>query len=321
MARKSWSCGLTTSVSREPKNAIAGMSPFLQFAFLSAVSVAVGWQPLLRTFALALNADEYTHLLLIVPISAFLILTERTRLKSTLEPGSELGAALLFVAILTACYSRWMTALHSDFQLSISMLAMVIWWIGSFVFCFGARAARLFLFPLCFLFWLVPIPGPLLTRIIAFWQHGSALSASMLFLAFGIPVTQDGIIISIPGLTLEVAQECSSLRSSLMLIVTSMVLAHLFLRSFWRKTAVALAAIPLSIAKNGLRIFTIAMLGTRVDPGFLHGNLHRHGGIVFFLAALLAILLLLWFLNRSESQLSGNYRNQQKSDSVRQPAG
>ncbi len=297
------------------------MSPFLQLAFLLAVSVGVGWQPLLKTFALALNSDEYTHLLLIVPISLSLILTERTRLKSAIKPGVELGAALLFVAILTACCSRWMTARHNDVQLSISMLAIVIWWIGSFVFYFGARAARLFLFPLCFLFWMVPIPAPVLNKIVALWQQGSALSASLLFSAFGIPVTQDGIIISIPGLTLEVAQECSSLRSSLMLIVTSMVLAHLFLRSFWRKTAVVVAAIPLSIAKNGLRIFTIAMLGSRVDPGFLHGNLHRHGGIVFFLAALLVVLLLLWLLNRGESHLSRDYSQQQKSESVRQHAG
>jgi exosortase len=290
----------------------------LQFAFLFAVSVGVGWQPLLRTFALALNSGEYTHLLLIVPISLSLILTERTRLKSTIEPGVEFGAALLFVAILTACYSRWMTARHNDVQLSISMLAAVIWWIGSFVFCFGARTARVFLFPLCFLFWMVPIPSPLLNKIIAFWQQGSALSASMLFSAFGIPVTQDGIIISIPGLTLQVAQECSSLRSSLMLIVTSMVLAHLFLRSFWRKTAVVVVAIPLSIAKNGLRIFTIAILGTRVDPGFLHGDLHRRGGIVFFLAALLVVLLLLWLLNRGEHSFIHSSHRQKPTGATQQ---
>jgi exosortase len=159
------------------------------------------------------------------------------------------------------------------------------------------------LFPLCFLYWLVPIPESTLNQIIALWQHGSAISASWLFSAVGIPVTQNGIMISIPGLNLEVAQECSSLRSSLMLIVTSMVLAHLFLRSFWRQATVVLAAIPLSIGKNGVRIFTIAMLGTRVDPGFLHGDLHRHGGIIFFLMALFAVLLLLWLLNRNESRV------------------
>jgi len=276
------------------------LSPSRQFAFLCALSLAIGWHPLWRTFVLAQRSGEYTHLLLILPISAALIFAERAKVKPA-EPALESGSALLASAILIAGYSRWMMA-QSDAQLSVSMLAIVIWWIGSFVLCFGTRMARQFLFPLCFLFWLIPIPTPALNKIVAFWQQGSATSASALFSAFGIPVTQNGIILSIPGLTLEVAQECSSLRSSLMLIVTTMVLAHLFLRSFWRKAAVILAAIPLSIAKNGFRIFTIAMLGTRVDPGFLHGNLHRHGGILFFLLALFVVLLLLWLLHRSENR-------------------
>ncbi len=276
-------------------------APALRFALLCVVSLVAGWRPLFSTFALALRVDEYTHLLLIVPISASLIFSERALFKPASEPAVGSGSVLLIIGILIGGFSR--TVAQTDVQLSVSMMALVIWWIGSFVLCFGSRMARLFLFPLCFLFWLVPITAPLLEKIVAIWQHGSAISASLLFSALGIPNTQDGVMLSIPGLNLEVAQECSSLRSSLMLIVTSMVLAQLFLRSFWRKAAVVLAAIPLSIAKNGLRIFTISMLGTRVDPGFLHGNLHRHGGIVFFLLALLAVVLLLWLLNRSESRV------------------
>jgi exosortase len=288
---------LTTPISTG-RGTLSGISPSLRFAFLSAVPLLVGWRALLSALALALHNDEYTHLLLILPISASLIFSERELLKPATEPALGLGWSLLIVAILVGGFSRTSLA---DVQLSLSMLAIVIWWVGSFILCFGSRVARLFLFPLCFLFWLVPIPTPLLERIVAIWQHGSAISASLMFSALGIPNTQDGVMLSIPGLNLEVAQECSSLRSSLMLIVTSMVLAQLFLQSFWRKTVLVLAAIPLSIAKNGVRIFTISMLGTRVDPGFLHGNLHRHGGIVFFLLALFAVVLLLWLLGRSES--------------------
>ena len=288
---------MTTPISTG-RGTLSGISPSLRFAFLCAVPLLVGWRALLSALALALHNDEYTHLLLILPISASLIFSERELLKPATEPALGLGWSLLIVAILVGGFSRTSLA---DVQLSLSMLAIVIWWVGSFILCFGSRVARLFLFPLCFLFWLVPIPTPLLERIIAIWQHGSAISASLMFSALGIPNTQDGVMLSIPGLNLEVAQECSSLRSSLMLIVTSMVLAQLFLQSFWRKTVLVLAAIPLSIAKNGVRIFTISMLGTRVDPGFLHGNLHRHGGIVFFLLALFAVVLLLWLLGRSES--------------------
>jgi exosortase len=289
-----------SSFATAPKKAVTPQPLYRQFALLLAVSLVIGWQPLSATFALALRSDEYTHLLLILPISAALIFAERTTLKRQFGPATGPGSVLLIISILIRAYSRSTIGSQDDAQLSLSMLSIVIWWIGSLVLCFGTRMARQLLFPLCFLFWLVPIPAATLNKIVAFWQEGSAISASVLFSALGIPVAQNGIILSIPGLTLQVAQECSSLRSSLMLIVTTMVLAHLFLRSFWRKTAVVLAAIPLSIAKNGLRIFTISMLGTRVDPGFLHGNLHRKGGIFFFLLALLAVLLLLWLLNRSE---------------------
>jgi exosortase/archaeosortase family protein len=87
-----------------------------------------------------------------------------------------------------------------------------------------------------------------------------------------------------------------------MLLVTTMVLAQLFLRSPIRKAWVIAASVPLSIAKNGLRIFVIAMLGTRVDPGYLNGRFHHQGGIVFFAIALVFIFLLLWLLQRGESR-------------------
>lgn len=59
-------------------------------------------------------------------------------------------------------------------------------------------------------------------------------------------------------------------------------------------------AIPLSVAKNGLRIFVLAMLATRVDRSFLTGRLHHQGGIIYFLIALAVIFLLIWLARRSE---------------------
>jgi exosortase/archaeosortase family protein len=109
-------------------------------------------------------------------------------------------------------------------------------------------------------------------------------------------------MLAIPGLDIDVTAECSSIRSSLMLLVTTMVLAHLLLGKTWRKVVVVALAIPLSVAKNGLRIFIIGMLGSRVDPAYLTGRLHRHGGIVFFLIALGAIFILLWFFRRGEER-------------------
>jgi exosortase len=131
-------------------------------------------------------------------------------------------------------------------------------------------------------------------------QIGSAWSAHAFFAAIGVPVFQQGVLLTIPGLTVQVAQECSSIRSSSMLIVTALVMAQVLLCSFWRKALVVSVAVPLSVFKNGLRIFIIAMLGTRVDPGYLTGRLHHQGGAIFLAMALGGTFVLLWFLRRGE---------------------
>jgi exosortase len=284
---------------------------FLPFAFLGALSIAFWLHPLAGTFRLALANDAYTHILLILPLTAALIYLDSNDpgpKARRIDPrsGRRAGAALLALALLTGCYARWgMVAAHDDLRMTLGMLALVTWWIASVLLCFGTSTFQSFLFPFCFLFLLVPIPTDALNWIVEFLQYQSAFTARILFRAVGVPVTQDGILLSIPNLDIEVARECSSIRSSFMLIVTTMVLAHLFLRSWGRKAILIAAAIPLAVVKNGLRIFVIAELGTRVDPEFLEGNLHRHGGIVFLAIAWVIVIGLVWILRRSEDLPSG----------------
>ena len=237
----------------------------LAFVFLCAVSIVFWWHSLVITLELALANDAYTHILLIFPLSAALIYLDSKETNSKApdsdakvrsQPNPRIGAALLALALVTGGYARWgMGATPDDLPLSLAMFALVTWWIASVLLCFGARTFHSFLFPLCFLFLMVPLPDFALSRIIEFLQQQSALAARIMFRAAAVPVTQDGIMLSIPNLDIEVALECSSIRSSLMLVVTTMVFAHLFLRSGWRKVLLVAPAIPLSVAKNGLRIF------------------------------------------------------------------
>ena len=278
----------------------------LAFGFLYAVSILFWWHPLVSTLRLALANDAYTHILLILPLSAALIYMgskygDSKALRIDPQPSPRIGAALLALGLLIGCYAKWgMGAAPGDVRLSLGMFALVTWWIASVVFCFGLRTFRSLLLPLCFLFLLVPVPEVVLSAIVRWLQDGSAWTATLLFRAVGEPVQRNGILISLTKLDIEVAKECSSIRSSCLLAVTTIVLAQLFLRSWWRKALLIAAAIPLSVAKNGLRIFTIAELGTHVDPGFLNGKLHRNGGIIFLGIAVVAVVALLWILRRSE---------------------
>ena len=288
------------SSQTSPRRSISPSWPLPSFGALVTISIIVWWTSLASLLALALHDDQYTHILLILPVSASLILLEWESPKRSSASSSIFGSALMVLAVVLSAVVRWITLASAGAQLSLSMLALVAWWIAAFNLCFGTGALRRVLFPLGFLFWIIPLPPVALNACVTFLQRGSAAAAHLFFAAAGIPVAQRGLLLHIPGLTLLVAPECSSIRSSMMLVVTTMVLAHLLLRSLPRKILIVALAIPLSIAKNGLRIFTLGALAIRVDPGFLTGRLHREGGIIFFLVALAAIFLGLWVLRRGE---------------------
>jgi len=257
------------------------------------------WHPIAATYRLGIANDAYTYVLLIVPLSAVLIFLEFKNIAAAKETNRWPGAVLLGIALLLRLS---VAVLHfpAGVDVSASMAALAIWWIGAFVCSFGSAACRSCLFALCLLLLITPMPEETATGFSALLQQQSASATTMLFHLLGVPVLRDGIVLSIPGLTIEVAHECSSIRSSTMLILVSLILAHLFLRSGWRQAVLVLAAFPLSVLKNAIRIVSIAELGTRVNPSYLHGSLHRQGGVVFLGLSVAMLVLVLWALRKTE---------------------
>ena len=273
--------------------------PRILFCALAAIFVMIWWAPLHATFSLSIHNDQYTHILLILPISAALILLDWKSKDVSTHPSLPIASLALVAILANFILSRTLT-LPSDILLSLHIFTFVLCCMAAFALCFGAPAFRNFLFPLLFLLWLVPFPDFVVNAIVSLLQYSSAATAHAIFILARVPVEQRGLLIHIPDLTLEVAPECSSIRSSLVLLVTTMVLAHLLLRSWWRRLLLSALAIPLAIAKNGLRIFVLGFLAIRVDRGYLFGRLHHQGGFIFFLIAFAGIFLALWILRRSE---------------------
>lgn len=291
-----------SSLPVRERKAGSGREKFL-FLFVG-LSVALWWKPLASDLGLALSSEAHSYILLILPLSLSLIYFEPKLRFPPFAPERTVGGILLSGALVLRACAEWnLWHFSASINLSVNMGALVVWWIGSVVLCFGLEFFRLLMFPICFLFLIVPLPDSAMTWVTTFLQQQSAQAASLLFGLVGVPVTQNGVVLSIPGLSIEVAQECSSIRSSTILVVLTLVLAQLFLRSSWRKILLVLAAVPLSIAKNAIRIFTIAQLGTRVNPSFLHGKLHEQGGVVFLGMAVMMVVVFLWMLRQSEKKL------------------
>jgi exosortase len=263
----------------------------ITYAVLMTASVLVSSKMLAALVTYGWSHDSSSQILIIPAVSLFLAWLARRRIfaatRFSCVPGISviLGGGLLFL------FGRWATLrLPGNEALSLSAVSIVIIWTGAFLLCYGPRALKAAAFPCLFLLLMVPIPDPALNWIIRLLQQGSTEIAYLIFRSLGIPVLREGFLLSVPGVTIEVAQECSSIRSSVALVITCLLAAHLYLRTWWKGLLLVLLSLPLSVIKNGIRVSTLTLLSLYVNPGFLHGRLHHEGGFVFFFLA----LLMLW---------------------------
>jgi exosortase len=283
----------------------AGMSLFRLGGFLGVCisPLLFAWNLMRMVFSLAFGNDTYTHIPLIPLVTVFLIYTNRRAIFSQVSDQWKVGAILVFFGTLTIAAARVnIFQLQSANQLSLVVFGVVLMWMGAFGLFFGLSAFRAARFPLLFLLFMVPIPEPVLSQTIYGLQVASAQATAALFSLAGIPYLQDGLVFSLPGIAIRVAEECSGIRSTLALLIMTVLASHMFLKVTWKQLLVCSLAVPLSIAKNGLRIATLSALAAYVDPSFLQGHLHQYGGMFFFAAAFLPLAGLFVLLQRTETQ-------------------
>ena len=279
------------------------------FAVFVGVTLAAFWAPLSMLIRFSFQQELYSHTILLPLITTSLVVLERKRIFSHVETRWGLGLGLLVAGAVFYWFGQRYSASSSENdQLAIAIFSVVVIWAGGFVLCYGIRALRAGLFPVLLLVLMTPIPDFFLNRAIFWLQTGSAEVSYALFQLVGVPVLRTGFIFSLPGVTIEIARECSGIRSSVAMLITSLLAGHLFLRSVWTKAALVVATLPLLIVKNGIRIVTLSLLSIYVDPGFLTGRLHHEGGVLFFLLALVILAPVLWLLQKSEQ--TGDTRNE-----------
>lgn len=210
------------------------------------------------------------------------------------------GLAAILAGVGTTLAWRAGTIEHLNSWLAGHMLAWVLAVWSVLLWFVPAPVLRQHRFAVLFLAFTIPFPEPLVQISEVFLQTSSAAAVEAVLRLVGVPHVRDSREFWLPGLRFVVAQECSGIRSTLVLFITSLLGGHLMLRSAWRKTVLALAVIPLGIARNTFRICTLALLTIHVDSRIINSPLHHQGGPLFFAVALIPLFLLLWWFRRQE---------------------
>lgn len=119
-----------------------------------------------------------------------------------------------------------------------------------------------------------------------------------------VPVVLAGNVIHLPGRSLFVTEACSGLRSLTALLALGVLIGGLWLASTWGRVLLVVAAVPVALVLNGLRVFLTGFLVYFVSPQLGDGFLHLTEGWVIFVIAFVILGGVAWLVSRGEHALA-----------------
>ena len=194
------------------------------------------------------------------------------------------------LAVLAPALALLVLSTREEMPAVMGLSFLLTVWSGLWLLL-GTRWARTALFPLAFLLWMCPLPGPLLSDgTFCLQQLSTHLAVGGLHLLLFQPVL-NGNVITLDDYTVFVDAPCSGFKLLLSLLTCSAALAYLLDGPPARRLGLFLFSIPLSLVVNAVRLILLCIVGecfgARVGHAF-----HDWDGL-FTLGTGTAVLLLI----------------------------
>ncbi len=248
-----------------------------------------------------MDQEEFSHGPLMLGVSFYLLWRRRELLETPTHRGRILGIAVTILSILV--YSL---AIKAGIQNArhLSIMGLIF---GLFLTFGGFTYAR-YVFPaLILLPFVVPPPNFLNSNLSYGLQLFSSDVSVMWLRAIGVTVFQDGNIIDLGKMKLEVAEACSGLRYLYPMVGLGALSGMLFDIHLWKRGLFLVLAAAVSIIMNSVRIFLTGAFVEFTDMGVSEGFFHLFEGWVFFLISFVLTLFICWLtLTKKEKASVGN---------------
>jgi exosortase len=238
---------------------------------------------------------NFSHGFLVPVFAGYVIWSQREHLGQLPVRPSWAGLPVLFVAMCLLVVGVL------GVELFLTRASLLLAFAGLVIYFMGWQFLRAVLFPLAFLLLMIPLPAILFNQITFPLQLLASKLASALLPLAGVPVLREGNVIMLPAMTLEVAEACSGIRSLMSLLTLAVVYGYVLeTRTSWR-VLLALAALPIAVLANSLRIVGTGLLVQYWDPDKAEGFFHTFSGWIIFVVS----LVLLFLVHRSMKWIDG----------------
>jgi exosortase D (VPLPA-CTERM-specific) len=238
------------------------------------------------------NSEEYSHAFLIPVVGVYMVLLSQSAQERIDQKSRYWGIALLSSSALMLLLA------HYGQMISLYGFSLLVMAYGLFLLLAGWEAAKRNWSALLLLAFVVPLPTALFNGMSNSLQLVSSRLGAWMIEMFGITVHLEGNVIDIGTMQLQVVEACSGLRYLLPLTALAYIVAVFRGSSLVRGLVLLVAAAPITIVMNSLRIALTAVFSEYAGVNTAEGFLHDFEGWVIFFPALGLLLLLNWAMSK-----------------------
>lgn len=258
---------------------------FIKFGIVSML-VLFMYFPELRSMVIDWSdKKEYSHGFLIPLISGYVIWTHREKLRNIPVIPDIKGLFIMIAGIfLLVSGSVAFEPFTRRFSLIITTLGLVYLLLGSKIY-------KVLLFPIGYLFFMIPLPYIIIKSIsVSLRLVGAKVTYNILSL-FGMPIIQDGSNLELPNISLVVGDLCTGILSLVAITAISVIYAYFTQKSLTAKVSLIFMAIPIAILSNMARLVMTVGLAYFYGESILGNVIHQfHGTINFLITVILLVI-------------------------------
>ena len=253
-------------------------------SFIWTILLLLFWRDAVDMAAIWWNSSTFNHCLLILPILVWLVMQRRDLLVQ-LKP-EPWTPAILYGAVGAG---GWLLGDAAGVAVA-RQLGLVMMLQGSTAALLGPNVARGLLFPLFYMFFLVPIGEEAVPAL----QTLTAKMCMVLLGWTGIPAHIDGIFISTPTGYFRVAEACSGVKFLIAMVAYGALVANLCFQGWGRRIAFMAVCVVVPIIANGLRAFGTIYIAHHSSIDFAASFDHVFYGWIFFGVVIALVMAAGW---------------------------
>jgi len=260
--------------------------PWLALGVAAATVLAL-YAPIIAGMAAEWNEfPSLSHGFAVPLISAYLLWTRRHLLAEAPVEGSLWGLPLIVLAIaMLVIGSLGGESFVARVSLPLALL-------GTVLFLMGKSVTRHAWVAIAYLGFMIPLPYLTLRALTYKSRVFDAGVTATIVGWLGVPVLRDGVMLTLPNMRLEVADDCSSVPAIAALLALGAAYAQMQARPTWVRWTLTLAAAPLGLLSNIVRLILTTAGAYYLGPIALNNVIHKFNGTSVFLATVVLLVVL-----------------------------